>query len=155
MNTHKKSFLEIAVIIAAATVFGFVYTFITNQGFFAEKDDLGLSAESDLEMISLEKAMELYDSREALFIDSRHNFDYNRGHIHGAINIGLDSLNTAGAVLETIQKEKILVIYCDGVECNSSIELAAKLNELNFKNIKIFFGGWQEWKKNNYPIDYQ
>ncbi|MBN1397019.1 MAG: rhodanese-like domain-containing protein [Bacteroidetes bacterium] len=155
MKAQKKVLLEITVIIAAAAVFGFVYTFITNQGFFAEKDGHDTSTGSNLEMISLENAKELFDSQEALFIDSRHNFDYNRGHIHGAINIGLDSIKTAGAVLETIPKEKIFVIYCDGVECNSSIELAAELNGLNFKNIKIFFGGWQEWKKNNYPIDYQ
>ena len=155
MKTHKRQFLEIAVIIAAAAVFGFVYTFITKQGFFTEKDELDLSTESNLEMITLEKAKELYDSQEVIFIDSRHNFDYNRGHIHTAINIGLDSINIVGTILETVPKEKILVVYCDGVECNSSIELAAKLSELNFKNIKIFFGGWQEWKKYNYPLDYQ
>lgn len=155
MKPQKKIFLEIIVIIAAAAVFGFIYTFTTNQGFFAEKEDPDTVTGSNLEMISLENAKELFDSQGALFIDSRHNFDYNRGHIRGAINIGLDSINTAGAVLEAIPKEKIFVIYCDGVECNSSIELAAKLSELNFKNIKIFFGGWQEWIKNNYPINYQ
>ena len=106
-----------------------------------------------MEMISIEKAKELYESQGALFVDARHDFEYRMGHIHSAINIALKEIDTHRILIEGTPKEKILIVYCDGVDCNSSIELALKLMEWKFTNVKVFFGGWQEWKANNLPID--
>ena len=139
---------------AAATVLGFAYTFVTKQGFFSEKKPAFSAAVTNLEMISLEKAKDLYESQGALFVDARHDFEYKMGHIHGAINIALKEIDTHRVRLEGTPKDKMLIVYCDGVECNSSIELALKLMELKFTNVKVFFGGWQEWKAKNFPIDY-
>jgi rhodanese-related sulfurtransferase len=151
----QQPILEALLLITAAAVMGFAYTFVTKQGFFSAQKSGIAAASTNLEMISLEKAKELYESQDVLFIDARHNFEYKAGHIHGSINIALNTIDTNQIQLESIPKEKILVIYCDGVECNSSIELALKLLDLKYSNVKIFFGGWQEWKKNNYPVDYQ
>ncbi len=153
MKTHRQSIHEALLLIAAATILGFAYTFVTKQGFFSEKKPAFSAATANLEMISLEKAKELYESQSALFIDARHDFEYKIGHIHGAINIALKEIDTHRVWLENIPKEKMLIVYCDGAECNSSIELALKLMELKFTNVKVFFGGWQEWKANNLPID--
>ncbi len=105
-------------------------------------------------MISLETAKDLYESQGVLFVDARHDFEYKMGHIRGAINIALKEIDTHHIQLEGTPKDKMLIVYCDGVECNSSIELALKLMELKFTNVKVFFGGWQEWKAKNFPIDY-
>jgi len=153
LKTHRQSINEALLLITAATVLGFAYTFVTKQGFFSGNNPNPHAAATNLEMISLEKAKGLHESQDALFVDSRHDFEYKMGHIHGAINIALREVNTHRALLESIPKEKMLIIYCDGIECNSSIELALKLTELKFTNVKVFFGGWQEWKANNLPID--
>ncbi len=153
MKTHRQSILEVLFLIAAATVLGFAYTFVTKQGFFSEKKPTFSAAAANLEMISLEKAKELYESQDVLFVDARHDFEYKTGHIRGAINIALKEIDTHHILLESIPKEKMLIVYCDGAECNSSIELALKLIELKFTNVKVFFGGWQEWKANNLSID--
>jgi len=149
-----QSIRETLLLIVAAMILGFAYTFVTKQGFFSENTAHPRPAPSNLEMISLEKAKDLYESQGAFFVDARHDFEYKMGHIHGAINIALKEIDTHRNQLEGIPKEKMLVVYCDGVECNSSIELALKLMELKFTNVKVFFGGWQEWKANNFPIDY-
>jgi rhodanese-related sulfurtransferase len=141
------------LLITAAIVLGFAYTFVTKQGFFSENKPTLSAATPNMEMISIEKAKELYESQGALFVDARHDFEYKMEHIHGAINIALKEVDTHRILLEGTPKEKILIVYCDGVECNSSIELALKLMELKFTNVKVFFGGWQEWKANNLPID--
>ena len=153
MNTHRQSIHEALLLIAAAIVLGFSYTFVTKQGFFSEKKPAHSAAAANLEMVSLEKAKELYETKSALFIDARHDFEYKMGHIHDAINIALKEIDTHRIRLEGIPKEKTLIVYCDGVECNSSIELALKLMELKFTTVRVFFGGWQEWKENNLPID--
>jgi rhodanese-related sulfurtransferase len=141
------------LLIAAATILGFAYTFVMKQGFFSEKKPIPSVAAAKLEMISFEKAKELFESEGGLFIDARHEFEYKAGHIRGAMNIALKEIETHRTVLESIPKEKMLIVYCDGAECNSSIELALKLIELKFTNVKVFFGGWQEWKANNLSID--
>jgi rhodanese-related sulfurtransferase len=153
LKSHRQSIHEALLLIIAATVLGFAYTFVTKQGFFSEKKPTFSAAAANLEMISLEKAKELYESQGALFVDARHDFEYKMGHIHGAINIALKEIDIYRILLESIPKEKILIVYCDGAECNSSIELALKLMELKFINVKVFFGGWQEWKANNLSID--
>jgi len=154
LKIHRRSILEALLIITAAIVLGFAYTFVTKQGFFSSEDTAISAVNTNMEMISLEKAKELHESHDALFIDSRHDYEYKMGHIHGSINITLNEIDTNSIMLEDIPKEKALIIYCDGAECNSSIELALKLIELKFINVKIFFGGWQEWKTHNYPVDY-
>jgi rhodanese-related sulfurtransferase len=154
LKTHRKLIQEALLLIVAATVMGFAYTFVTKQGFFSGKRTAFSAAAENLEMISLEKAKEMYESESALFVDARHEFQYKMGHIHGSINIALKDIDTHYIQLEGIPKEKTLIVYCDGAECNSSIELALKLMELKFTNVKIFFGGWQEWKTHNFPVDY-
>ena len=153
MKTYRQSIHEAFLLIAAAMVLGFTYTFVTKQGVFSEKKLAYSATTSNMEMISIEKAKELYESQSALFVDARHDFEYKMGHIRGAMNIALKEIDTHRIQLENISKEKMLIVYCDGVECNSSIELALKLMELKFTNVKVFFGGWQEWKAKKYPID--
>jgi len=137
---------EIVILVTLSFLAGFSYTFVTKKGFFSNKEDNRI-----LEIINLEKAKELHLSKKAIFIDSRHEFEYNMGHIEDAINIPLSRFNEYKNKLEEIPKSNILVVYCDGTECNSSFELGAKLFDSGYKNVRIFYGGWEEWKKNKLP----
>jgi rhodanese-related sulfurtransferase len=143
---------ETLLLVVAAAVLGFTYTYVTKQGVFSEKK-APLPQTPNLEMVLLEKAKALFESHDALFIDARHEFEYTLGHIQGAINIPLKEIEKHRTQLEPVPKEKLLIVYCDGAECNSSMELALKLMEWNFTNVKVFFGGWQEWKLNNLPVE--
>jgi len=93
-------------------------------------------------MISLVKAKEVFESENALFVDARHEFDFQQGHIRGAVNVSLKDFDIHVAHVNKIPKDRLLIVYCDGAECNSSIELSVKLMESGFTNVKIFFGGW-------------
>jgi rhodanese-related sulfurtransferase len=143
---------EALILVVAAVVLGFAYTLLTKQGFFAEDTSKQGQAASP-ELIPLERAKALFAADSALFIDARHEFEYTKGHIRGAMNIALNEFDIHRARLEDTPKNKLLIIYCDAVECNSSIEVATKLTEAGFTNVKIFFGGWQEWKTNNLPAE--
>jgi rhodanese-related sulfurtransferase len=149
----RQSLLEASILIVAAIVLGFAYTLVTKQGFFVKTQPVHSAVTSNIEMISLAAAKELFNSNNALFIDARHEFDYRAGHIRGAVNVALNMFDAHVLQLNTNSKEKLLVIYCDGAECNSSIELAVKLMELGFTNVKVFFGGWQEWNSDKLPIE--
>jgi rhodanese-related sulfurtransferase len=50
-------------------------------------------------------------------------------------------------------KSREIVAYCHGTSCDLSIHLAQKLAEQGYTDVKVFFGGWPEWKKAGYPIN--
>jgi rhodanese-related sulfurtransferase len=104
-------------------------------------------------MITREDAWSLYQAGSALFVDARHDFDYQAGHIKGAISVPLKEYSVKRGVLDTISLDRLIIAYCDGAECNSSIELAVKLKDEGFKNVRIFFGGWHEWVSANLPTE--
>jgi rhodanese-related sulfurtransferase len=149
----RQAFHEIIAISIAAMVLGVAYTFLTNQGFFLKIQEVHSEGASTLEMISLDTAKVFFDSKNALFIDARHEFDYGEGHIQGAVHVALKMFDSQRSRLGSIPKNKLLIVYCDGAECNSSIELAVKLTDDGFTNVKVFFGGWQEWKSAKFPAE--
>jgi rhodanese-related sulfurtransferase len=149
IRMFSKTLREALLIIAVASVVGFSYTAATHRGLFA------LAQPHDSthppQFILLDEAVQLFHSDSATFVDARHAYDFGLGHIKGAINVPLNELTLAP--LGGISKDRVLVAYCDGQECNSSLNLALKLDSLGYSNVKIFFGGWREWTNNNQPTD--
>ncbi len=132
---------------------GFIYTSFTKKGFFLENKSSAIVATDNFELIPLAKAKELLDSDSVIFLDTRHYSDYKNGHIKYAFNIPINELDNYTPVINSLPIEKFIIAYCDGADCNSSILMAKKLTELGFKNVKVFFGGWQEWKNAGYHIE--
>jgi rhodanese-related sulfurtransferase len=149
----RQALIEALLLIVAAIILGVAYSFVTNQGFFAKTQSVHSVTDANIEMIPLAMAKDFFESNNVLFIDSRHEFDYQAGHIRGAVNVALKMFDTHLTRLNKISKDKLLIVYCDGAECNSSIELAVKLMESGFTNVKVFFGGWQEWSSAKLPIE--
>jgi rhodanese-related sulfurtransferase len=147
---------EAGALLLVAAALGFIYTAATEKGLFARPlpipppQPAGLLAPA---MVTRDQAQVYYNSGSAVFIDARHEFDYKLGHIRGAINIPLRMYETKKAAIDTIPKNRLLVAYCDGAECNSSIELSVKLAKDGYSDVKIFFGGWREWTASSLPID--
>jgi rhodanese-related sulfurtransferase len=48
-------------------------------------------------------------------------------------------------------RERTLVVYCEGGDCQSSLLLAKRLHDEGFKDIRVITGGWEEWKKAGLP----
>jgi len=139
---------EIFLLLILATILGFGYSFLTKHGFFSQTAE-----QPDLKIVSLPEAKSAFDAHSAVFIDARHGFEYTAGHIRGAISIPLFQLDQHAYLIDQLKKENQLIVYCDGVACNSSIELATKLLEHGFPHVGVFYGGWQEWTDAHYPTE--
>lgn len=154
MNRLQQALREAAGIILSSAVLGFGYTALTDQGVFAESAPDGESAPvSASSVIQLPEAQELFESGDALFVDARHEFDFEIGHIAGAINIPLAEAELRLNTLGKIPRDKTVVVYCDGAECNSSFALAVRMRGRGFSDVRVFFGGWNEWQNSNLPSD--
>jgi rhodanese-related sulfurtransferase len=103
--------------------------------------------------ISLAEAEQLFAQKAATFIDARSQEEYVSGHILGALNLPLNETKK-GVAADQLQalSERSLVIYCQGGDCETSEALAKILYESGFKNIKVFQGGWAEWKQAGLPV---
>lgn len=122
------------------------YNSLTGKGIFTDEKPVRptVAPGSSPEIIPLERAGELQASG-ALFVDSRHAFDFRLGHIPGAINIPLQGSDDVIAGLPQ-SRDKSIVVYCDGAECNSSLEVGAKFSAAGYSRVYVFFAGWTAWK---------
>lgn len=102
--------------------------------------------------ITVDQAYKLYQNN-AVFLDSRMEIEYSLGHIKGSINIPYKRFEHHSQKLSGISKDVVIVCYCDGTGCDTSIELAKKLTALGYRNVKIFYSGWNDWKERNYPME--
>lgn len=143
---------EVLVIVALSLLLGISYSFIREKGFFKKEERNTISTSLfQPSIIEIKEFETLYLSNRGLIIDTRDSFDFQVGHITNAINIPLKNFDKHSDFLKTLKSDTLIITYCDGAQCNSSIEFAAKLSFFGFSNVKVFFGGWQEWSSKNLP----
>lgn len=108
--------------------------------------------------IKLDFAKVLFD-RKALFIDGRNPEEYATGHIKGAINIPYrefhkKSKEERAEMMKGFNKNGIIVCYCDGGNCEVSIDLAYDIARVGFTSVNILYPvGYSEWEKAGYPVE--
>ena len=156
MTRTLQSVREAGILIVVAAALGLIYSASTERGLFArtaQSPETRATIGAGPQMISRETADSLFQTGSALFVDARHAFDYKAGHIRGAISLPLAEFDTRKAILDSIPKDRLMVVYCDGAECNSSIELSVRITKEGFTDVRIFFGGWREWVAANLPTE--
>ena len=104
--------------------------------------------------VSLMGAKERFDKGTAIFLDARPVDEYKEGHIPGSLNFYADEFDKFYPLVipKLPDKDREIIAYCHGSSCELSVVLARRLTDLGFTKVKVFFGGWPEWKKAAYPI---
>ena len=110
--------------------------------------------EDDPEILRLDEAVAFYQSAGVQFVDARDEADYQLGHIPGAINFPFDYYDDfAATVLPKLDKERELVTYCGGEDCELSLYMARQLRLEGFTKLHIFFGGYTQWQEAGLPVE--
>ena len=115
--------------------------------------------------ISLAKAKEKYDSKEAVFIDARPDNFYNQKHIKGAINLPLPLFDIMYMMsgLDELEMDKEIIIYGRAMSAYYDEDVAKKLDLRGHKNIQIMKSPagvdyymkalmYSGWDKAGYPV---
>lgn len=108
-------------------------------------------ASSDLVVIKVDEAKKIYDQGNALFIDARGMKLYQKGTITGSICLPPKKYKKAKGLLPA-DKNALIVPYCQGIKCHKSDKLARMLQKDGYTNVKVYKGGYPEWKENKYPL---
>jgi len=97
--------------------------------------------------VNVERAMELTEARADLVIlDVRSPAEFDEGHIEGAVNIPVDSLEGR---LGELDKGDELLVYCR--IGNRSRRATGILRENGFSKIFHMVGGIEGWRGAGYP----
>lgn len=94
--------------------------------------------------IPLRKDVTIIDARPAAR-------QYDPGHILGAINIPDSKFDNLTGLLPQ-DKAKLVIVYCGGLECMLSHNVAHKMEKLGYTNIKVYAEGNPEWAKRGLPM---
>ncbi len=115
--------------------------------------DDGQLPQHGFQVVSLSDALDYYSRGESsiVFIDARDDAHYEKCHISSAIQFDYYRPDDyIGNVRDFADDAEIVILYCNGGECEDSIQAARYLTEeiddpLPFDIVYVFEGGIQEW----------
>ncbi len=87
---------------------------------------------------------------KSILIDSRPNPKYLAGTIPSSLNIPDTQIEKYIGQLDKVSKDKELLVYCGGWDCEKSPIVAGYLKEKGFKNVKLYQAGEPDWSSKNY-----
>ncbi len=99
----------------------------------------------DPNTVNLDEVLRHLDEGTAHFVDARKAEVYAEGHIRGAYNLPSNAVyDSIQIAIDFIPPPELVIVYCDGGNCESSHEVAHVLRQYEFENVKIFTKGWEE-----------
>jgi len=94
----------------------------------------------------------LYD-RGVAVVDVRATVDRNIGFIVGAVHLELFEEFSEDALLQVVDKDDGVIIYCEGPKCLRSSEACEKAVAWGFSAVYYFRDGFPAWRAAGYPTD--
>ena len=107
-----------------------------------------------IRLITLREAEDLWAVGEVVIFDARPERSFREGHVPRARNLPeAESRQKFPADVLELPRERVIVVYCEGGDCQSSLALAKRLHDEGFKDIRVMTGGWAEWIKAGLPAE--
>ena len=54
--------------------------------------------------------------------------------------------------LARVAKDQVIITYCSGFGCPDSFDLGVLLIELGYQDVRVFEGGYPEWRDAGLPV---
>jgi rhodanese-related sulfurtransferase len=89
---------------------------------------------------------------ELVLVDALSPISYAGAHLPGAINIPPQSVDEL-AERRIPDRDLEVVVYCANPGCESSVEVAARLIELGYRNVRHYAGGKADWREAGLPLE--
>ncbi|MDH5432538.1 MAG: rhodanese-like domain-containing protein [Gammaproteobacteria bacterium] len=91
----------------------------------------------------------LVNRENAVVIDIRGQADFNKGHIHGAINVPLSQIKNGTKDLEKHFDKPIIMVCNNGIQVNGGCEI---LRKSGAEKLYKLVGGMSSWTGENLPV---
>ena len=110
--------------------------------------------DSEFRLLSTDQMKTMIDEKDKmgfLLIDARSNDEFQEAHIPGAINIPENRVEESRSLLP-LDKNALIVFYCNGPKCGRSKKAAIKAYALGYRNILVYNDGFPIWEEKGYKI---
>ena len=94
-------------------------------------------------------ATQMINKQDAQVVDLRAVAEFNKGHIHGSINIPFTKLKDSVKDLEKYKQGPIIMVCNTGMQSGSA---AILLRKHGFQQVHKLKGGIQSWSGDNLPL---
>ncbi|MBI5493008.1 MAG: hypothetical protein HY893_08755 [Deltaproteobacteria bacterium] len=102
--------------------------------------------------ISTEELKGMMDSGQSfVLVNVLDGSSYEKEHICGSINIPVQEIAIEGPGL--LNRGETVILHCSGPGCTASLSAATKLEAIGYRDIRVFEGGIEEWKKAGYCLE--
>ncbi len=110
--------------------------------------------EAGIPLANVEQTARLLDEARHVFFDARPSYDYEEGHLPGAISVPFEEVEDVfGEVQMRLTREQPILAYCSGAQCDESFLLIQFLREQGFTNVVLFLEGFDAWQKAGRPVE--
>ena len=87
---------------------------------------------------------------QAILLDAREEQEYKVSHLKDAIFVGYDNFDLKSVEAKFANKNELIIVYCSlGIR---SEDIAEKLKNSGYTNVKNLYGGIFEWKNNGFKV---
>ncbi len=134
-KTYFRILAYFAVAIASLVVFAQVET-----------------ASSNFPRVKAEELKKMIDGKatDFLVVSNDPQESYDEGHIPGAVSFPWVERLKAPVPLP---RNKMLILYCACAHEEDSSDMAAKLSQFGYRNVKVLDGGILKWSELKYPLE--
>ena len=160
----KRIFLEASVLIAFAALFGLTVNHQLVLDAFAGRlvsqrpvETVGNELRENIPLVMpmpvlLDEIQPLMNEG-GLLVDARNQELFAAGHIQGAISLPwVDMDDQLPDFIRRIDRDRIVVTYCSGFGCPDSFDLGIRLIEAGYGDVRVFEGGYPEWRDAGLPV---
>ncbi len=110
------------------------------------------TASSNFPRVKAEELKKMIDGKatDFLVVSNDPQESYDEGHIPGAVSFPWVERLKAPVPLP---RNKMLILYCACAHEEDSSDMAAKLSQFGYRNVKVLDGGILKWSELKYPLE--
>lgn len=155
MKSAYKTLLQASVIVAFATALSLGVNALRPDGLpIVAANTSAVQLDRSSEEISVKDAALLFASGRAVFLDARSQFEFEQGHIKGAVNLPpREFASQFQDIKPRLMGKEVIITYCDGERCPLSHALAEHLRGAGLKNVRVLKNGWTLWSTEKLPVE--
>ncbi len=159
MNDLKRIGLEACVLIAFGALFGLTLNYqlvidaFSGQLAAPQRQVTQESVSVALPMPALIDEVQQVMASGGLIVDARSPELYALGYIEGAVSLPMVEIDAElPAFLARVAKNQTIIAYCSGFGCPDSFDLGVRLIEAGYLDVRVFEGGYPEWRDAGLPV---
>jgi rhodanese-related sulfurtransferase len=141
------------ILVIASTAVSIAWNSLTDSGLLRNPTHIAHiaarhSSSEDFPSIASNEIDEILRAESAVIIDARYRFDYQKGHIPGALNFPVNAtLADKREIFSKLAKNANIVVYCQSAACDYSEHVANELALAGYDHIHIYRDGYRDWAR--------